>query len=66
LKTAPTYDRAQHLDRQWEAAYYEHLQQPGYWLTEDDARAIKEAQSYLRDEPADRHEATLERRSRPR
>lgn len=65
LKTAPRYNRAEHLDRQWEAAYYQHLQQPGYWLTEDDARAIKEAQSHLRDEP-DRHEASVERRSRPR
>lgn len=65
LKTAPRYDRAEHLDRQWEAAYYQHLQLPGYWLTEDDARATKEAQSYPRDEP-DRHEASVERRSRPR
>ena len=65
LKTAPQYDSAEHLDRQWEAAYYQHLQQPGYWLTRDDARAIKEAQSYLREEP-DRHEASVERRSRPR
>jgi hypothetical protein len=65
LKTAPPYDRAEHLDRQWEAAYYQHLQQPGYWLTEDDARAITEAQSYPHDEP-DRHEASVERRSRPR
>ena len=65
LKTAPPYERAEHLDRQWEAAYYQHLQQPGYWLTEDDARAITEAQSFLRDEP-DRHEASVDRRSRPR
>ena len=65
LKTAPPYDRAEHLDRQWEAAYYEHLQQPGYWLTADEARAFTEARSYLGDEP-DRHEASVERRSRPR
>jgi hypothetical protein len=65
LKSAPLYDRAEHVDRQWEAAYHHHLKQPGYWLTEDDARAIKEAQSYLRDDQ-DRHEASVERRSRPR
>ena len=45
LKTAPRYDRAEHLDRQWEAAYFQHLEQPGYWLTEDDARASTAAQS---------------------
>ena len=65
LKSAPTYDRAQHVDRQWELEYYRHLLQPGYWLTSDEARAIKEVHSYLREEP-DRHEASLERRSRPR
>jgi uncharacterized protein YrrD len=65
LKSAPPYDRAQHVDRQWEAAYYRHLQQPGYWVTEDEARAIKETQSYLRDE-RDRHEVSVDRRSRPR
>ena len=41
------------------------MKRPGYWLTADEARAVKEAQSYLRDEP-DRHEASVERRSRPR
>jgi hypothetical protein len=65
LKTAPRYHRAEHIDRQWEAVYFQHLQQPGYWLTEDDARAIAEAQSYLDDAP-DRHETAVERRSRPR
>ena len=65
LKTAPQYDRAEHVDRQWEADYYQHLERPGYWLTAEDARAIKEAQSYLHDEP-DRHAASVERRSRPR
>jgi hypothetical protein len=65
LKGAPLYNRAQHIDRQWELDYYKHLLQPGYWLTEDEARAIKEAQSYLKEMP-DRHEASVERRSRPR
>jgi hypothetical protein len=65
LKSAPLYDRAEHVDRQWEAAYYRHLQQPGYWRTEEDAGAIKDAQSYLRDDPA-RHEVSVERRSSPR
>jgi hypothetical protein len=65
LKNAPPYHRAQHIDRQWELEYYQHLQQPGYWLTADDARAIKEAQSHLQDE-SDRHELAVERRSRPR
>lgn len=65
LKSAPQYDRAEHLDRQWEAAYYGHLQQPGYWIDEDDARKIKEAQSYLREDDTEVPVA-LERRSRPR
>jgi uncharacterized protein YrrD len=65
LKNAPPYSRAQHVDRQWELEYYRHLLQPGYWLSGDEARAIKEAQSYLRDD-TDRHEAAVERRSRPR
>jgi hypothetical protein len=65
LKNAPPYDRGQHVDRQWELAYHQHLQQPGYWLTAGEARAIKESQSYLREEP-DRHEMAVERRSRPR
>jgi len=65
LRSAPQYDRAQHVDRQWELEYYRHLLQPAYWLTADEARAIKEAQSYLREEP-DRPDAGVERRSRPR
>lgn len=65
LKTAPRYDRAEHVDRQWELAYYQHLLEPGYWLTEQDARAIADAQSYLQDD-GDRHSAAVERRSRPR
>lgn len=65
LKSAPRYDRAEHVDRQWEAAYYDHLLRPGYWLTEDDARAIREAQSYLQEDPS-RHDAAVERRARPR
>jgi hypothetical protein len=65
LKTAPPYDRAEHVDRQWEADYYQHLRQPGYWLTEADARAIKAAHSYLHEAP-DRHAESVERRSRPR
>jgi len=35
------------------------------WLSADEARAIKEAQSYLREEPEPR-DAGVERRSRPR
>ena len=65
LKNAPEYDGAEHVDRQWEAAYYRHLQQPGYWLDEEDASAINAVQSYVRDEP-DRHAQSVERRSRPR
>jgi hypothetical protein len=53
LKDAPEYDRGEHVDRQWEAAFYQHLHQPGYWLAEDDAQAMKEAHSYLRDDPED-------------
>ncbi len=65
LKNAPAYDRAAHLDRQWEAAYYQHLQQPGYWLDAGDARAAKTAQEYLR-ESAESPEDPLERRALPR
>jgi hypothetical protein len=65
LKNAPPYHRAQHVDRQWELEYYRQLLQPGYWLTGDEARAVKEAHSYLRDDP-ERPEPVVERRSRPR
>jgi hypothetical protein len=65
LKSAPPYHRAQHVDRQWELEYYRHLQQRQYWLREDEARAIKEAHSYLRHEP-EGQEVALERRSRRR
>jgi len=47
VKEAPPYDRAEHADRQWEAAYYERLGRPGYWLTATQARRIKRAQQYL-------------------
>lgn len=49
LRNAPEYDRAAHVDRQWEAAYYQHVAEPGYWLDADQARTIKSAQDYLRD-----------------
>ena len=65
LRGAPIYDRAQHLDRQWELDYYRHLTQPGYWLTADEARAIREAQSHLSEQPA-RQQVAVDRRSRPR
>lgn len=48
VKDSPPYDRAKHTDRQWEAAYYERLGRPGYWLTSNQARRIKRAQEYLR------------------
>ena len=65
VKTAPAYDRAKHIDRQWELEYYQHLLQPGYWLTGHEARAIKDLQSSVGEE-ADRHQASVDRRSRPR
>jgi hypothetical protein len=52
LKTAPPYDRAEHVSRQWEAAYHQHLQQPGYWRDEDDAAAIKRSQDHLQGPPS--------------
>lgn len=64
LKNAPPYDRAEHIDRQWEADYYGRLDQPGYWLDAGEARAIAEAQSYLQDHASPA--VPLERRSRPR
>ena len=65
LKKAPQYDGAEHVDRQWEAAYYQHLEQPRYWRDDDDARAIKQARSHLRQEDPELP-VPLERRSRPR
>ena len=65
LKNAPEYHRAEHVDRQWEAAYYEHLRRPGYWLTAEEASAIKRAQKYLNEQP-DAIDHVIERRSRPR
>jgi uncharacterized protein YrrD len=65
LKSAPPYDRATHVDRQWELEYYGHLLQSPYWLSEDDARTIKETHSHLRDAP-EPHADAVERRSRPR
>lgn len=65
LRNAPTYDRAEHLDRQWELAYYGHVNRRGYWLDGDEAATIKQAQAFLSDAdapPADR----VERRSNPR
>jgi uncharacterized protein YrrD len=64
LKSAPLYDRAEHVDRQWEAAYYQHLQRPGYWLDADEARAIQEAHQYLNESQPESD--PLDRRSRPR
>jgi uncharacterized protein YrrD len=48
LRNAPVYDRAKHVDRQWEADYHGHLDQPGYWLDADEARAATKAQAQLR------------------
>lgn len=50
VKEAPPYDRAEHTDRQWESAYHERLGRPGYWLTSNQARRVKRAQEYLRDD----------------
>jgi hypothetical protein len=65
LKSAPPYDRAEHVDKQWEADYLGYIAEKGGWLDADEARAIKEAQRYLTED--ERHEPDpLERRSRPR
>jgi hypothetical protein len=65
IKTAPEFAGAEHVDREWEAAYHRHLQLPGYWLDEHYAGSITPAQSYLR-EDTDRHAEFAERRSRLR
>lgn len=65
IRSAPAYNRAEHVDRQWEAAYHQHLRQPGYWLDEDDASAIKQAHEYLQDRPETTADS-LERRARTR
>jgi hypothetical protein len=65
IRTAPAYDRAEHVDRQWEAAYHQHVRGPGEWLEAEDAAAITSAQEYLQDEPEVLPDS-IERRSRPR
>ena len=65
LKAAPTYDPAEHVDRQWELAYHGHLGRPGYWLDAEEAQSIKSAHSYLSDDNASVQEE-IERRARPR
>lgn len=47
LKEAPAYDRAEHVDRQWEAAYYSHLGAPGYWVEPEDARTHRPHEQHL-------------------
>ena len=65
IKSAPKYDRAAHIDRQWEQTYYQHVRQPGYWTADDGQRAITAAQEALqRDEEPTGH--PLERGVRPR
>ncbi len=64
IKSAPAYDRAEHVDRQWEAAYHKHIHGRDSWLDDEDAAAIKAAHEFLQDEPGPRDR--LERRSRPR
>ena len=67
IRTAPVYDRAEHVDRQWEMAYHQQLNQPGYWLDEEDAAAIKEAHEFLQERPHSQPDADpLERRAKPR
>ena len=51
IRGAPPYDRAQHLDRQWEVAYHQHLAQPGYWVMEHEARVIPQAPTEVFDNP---------------
>lgn len=67
IRNAPLYDRAEHVDRQWEVAYHQQLNQPGYWLDEEDAAAIKEAHEFLQERPQSQPaEDPLERRAKPR
>ena len=65
IKTAPPYDRVEHVDHQWEAAYHQHVRQSGEWLDAGEAAAIKAAHEYLQDEP-EVLPRSIERRSRPR
>lgn len=44
VKSAPEYDSAAHLDRQWEADYYAHYRRRPYW-TMGDAASIERQQS---------------------
>jgi hypothetical protein len=41
VKAAPRYDAVEHVNRQWEADYYAHHQRPPYWISAEQARAIK-------------------------
>jgi hypothetical protein len=65
IKSAPPYDRAEHVDRQWEAAYHQHVRGDDSSLDADDAAAIKAAHEYL-DDPPDVLPDSIERRARPR
>jgi hypothetical protein len=65
IRTAPLYDRAEHIDQQWEAAYHQHIRGGDDWLEAEDAAAIKAAHEYLQEQP-DRAPDGLERRARPR
>lgn len=65
IKTAPQYDRVEHVDHQWEAAYHQHVHQSGEWLDAGEAAGIKAAHDYLQDEP-EVLPGSLDRRSRPR
>ena len=65
IRAAPPYDRAQHLDRQWEVAYYQHLAQPGYWVTEPEAGVITQARPDARGHP-EPQDAPVPKRARRR
>ena len=65
IKAAPAYDRAEHVDHQWEAAYHARVRGRDAWLDAEDAAAIKAAHDYLQDDPGAAPDP-LERRARRR
>jgi hypothetical protein len=47
VKRAPAYDAVEHVNRQWEAHYFEHYGRSPYWTSPDQARKIKTRHLHL-------------------
>lgn len=47
VKSAPEYDSAAHLDRQWEADYHAHHRRRPYWMPADDPASTERRSGWL-------------------